>query len=244
MNLVGVSVNHRKFGKGVVKARDGNYIEVEFGNKNVKFAYPSSFEKFLKADDAEIQAAIEEDIKVFLAEEEQKELVRKEVRKAEADAKEVRGWIEKFGPDYHAEKLSRKQVLTYQQVEERFGIKIYGPGRGIVSTANAVVLFSTIKKYDSRFLYHDKWTIEGDYIYSGEGKSGDQTATKGNLAIMNAAKEGKKMHLFVKFSEKEYYYQGVFELADYMYEDSFDETGKLRKEYKFRLRKAMTNENV
>ena len=49
---------------------------------------------------------------------------------------------------------------------------------------------------------------------------------------------GKKIHLFVKFSPQEYYYQGIFELVDYTYEDEKDEDGNIRKEYKFRLRKV------
>ena len=47
-----------------------------------------------------------------------------------------------------------------------------------------------------------------------------------------------QLHLFVKFSPQEYYYQGVFELVDYTYEDEKDEDGNIRKEYKFRLRKV------
>ena len=63
--------------------------------------------------------------------------------------------------------------------------------------------------------------------------------TKGNLAISDAARNGKKIHLFVKFSPQEYYYQGIFELVDYTYEDEKDEDGNIRKEYKFRLRKVV-----
>ena len=48
-----------------------------------------------------------------------------------------------------------------------------------------------------------------------------------------------KSKTFVKFSPQEYYYQGVFELVDYAYEDDRDEAGNIRKEYKFRLRKVM-----
>lgn len=62
--------------------------------------------------------------------------------------------------------------------------------------------------------------------------------TKGNLAIKNALNNDKKIHLFVKFSPQEYYYQGVFELVDYTYEDECDALGDIRKEYKFRLRKV------
>lgn len=63
--------------------------------------------------------------------------------------------------------------------------------------------------------------------------------SKGNLAIKNATRDGKKIHLLVKFSPREYYYQGVFELVDYIYEDEKDENGNTRKEYKFRLRKVL-----
>ena len=145
---------------------------------------------------------------------------------------------EMFGEDYHSEKLAREPILTYQQVEAEFGIRISGFGRGINLTDSTVVLISSIKKGGGYFVYHDKWTADGDYIYSGEGRVGDQSMNKGNLAIKNAARDGKTIHLFVKFSPKEYYYQGVFVLVDYTYEDDKDENGDIRKEYKFRLRKV------
>ena len=62
--------------------------------------------------------------------------------------------------------------------------------------------------------------------------------TKGNLAIKNAERDSKAIHLFVKFSPQEYYYQGVFTLVDCSYADEQDESGNIRKEYTFRLRKA------
>lgn len=111
---------------------------------------------------------------------------------------------EMFAPDYHAEKLARQPILTYQQVEDQFGICISGFGRGINPTDSTVVLISSIGKASGNFVYHDKWTADGDYLYSGEGKTGDQTMTKGNLAIRAAAHNGKKIHLFVKFSPQEY----------------------------------------
>ena len=143
-----------------------------------------------------------------------------------------------FGKDYHVEYLAKHPILTYQQVERDFDISLHPYGRGINPTDSTVVLISVIKKDGGYFVYHDKWTAEGDYIYSGEGRIGDQNMTRGNLAIKNAARDGKEIHLFVKFSPEEYYYQGVFVLVDYTYEDDKDENGNIRKEYKFRLRKA------
>ena len=152
--------------------------------------------------------------------------------------KKTKSLDEMFPPDYHVENMAREPILTYQQVEEQFGIRISGPGRGINPTDDAVVLISSIRKSGDNFIYHDKWTADGDYIYSGEGRTGDQTMTRGNLAIKNAASDGKSIHLFIKFSPQEYYYQGVFDLVDYTYEDEKDEAGNIRKEYKFRLRKV------
>jgi hypothetical protein len=62
--------------------------------------------------------------------------------------------------------------------------------------------------------------------------------SSGNTAITNAADQRKDIHLFVKFSPQEYYYQGVFELVNYTYEDDLDENENIRKEYKFRLKKV------
>lgn len=62
--------------------------------------------------------------------------------------------------------------------------------------------------------------------------------TKGNPAIKDVARNGKKICLFVKFSPQAYYYQGVFELVDYTYENEKDEDGSISKEFKFRLRKV------
>lgn len=78
-----------------------------------------------------------------------------------------------FAADYHVENLARQPILTYHQVEEQFGIRIAGFGRGINSTGKSVVLISSIGKSSGKFVYHDRWTEDGDYLYSGEGKSGD-----------------------------------------------------------------------
>ena len=197
-----------------------------------------------------MQQAIVDEINDAKVAAEQKRQVEEAARKAAEEqrraaavvaapkAKKAKTLDEMFAPDYHAEKLARQPILTYQQVEDQFGIRISGFGRGINPTDNTVVLISSIGKASGNFVYHDKWTTDGDYLYSGEGKTGDQTMTKGNLAIRDAARNGKKLHLFVKFSPQEYYYQGVFELVDYTYEDEKDEDGKIRKEYKFRLRKV------
>lgn len=258
MELLNLKVKHKAFGTGIVMQVSDNYLTIKFATKQSKFIYPDSFEKFIVAEDASIQAAIMLEVKAKQVAEAQRqaaEAARKAevARKAEdelsapkrqvASATRKRKHIEDgFGPDYHVNYLAKQPVLTYQQVEAQFGIKIAGFGRGINRTEAAVILISSVDKKKTGFVYHDHWTAEGDYLYSGEGKTGDQTITLGNKAIMEAARDGKQIHLFVKFSPKEYYYQGVFFLVDYTYEDDKDESGNVRKEYKFRLRKQTVEE--
>lgn len=250
MELIGLKVKHTAFGVGVITDLEGNYITVEFASKTSKFVYPDAFEKFLEAEHVAVQQMILDSINDAKAAAEQKRQAEEAARKAAEEqrraaiavaapkTKKAKTLDEMFAPDYHAEKLARQPILTYQQVEDQFGIRISGFGRGINPTDDTVILISSIGKTSGNFVYHDKWTAEGDYLYSGEGKTGDQTMTKGNLAIRDAARNGKTLHLFVKFSPQEYYYQGIFELVDYTYEDEKDEDGNIRKEYKFRLRKV------
>lgn len=248
MELIGLKVKHSVFGIGVITEKASNCITVEFTTKTSKFVYPDAFEKFIKAEDPVVQQAITDEINRVNSTAEQKWKAEESARKAaearyhtaieKSKSRQSKTLDEMFAPDYHVEKMARQPVLTYQQVETQFGIRISGFGRGINPTENTVVLISSIGKARGNFVYHDKWTADGDYLYSGEGKNGNQTMTKGNLAIKDAAYNGKKIHLFVKFSPQEYYYQGVFALVDYTYENEKDEDGNIRKEYKFRLRKV------
>lgn len=244
MNIKGERVISSVLGVGTVTEQDRAYITVAFTTKTSKFPFPSAFEKFLKAESEEIQA----NIAILLEELKAAEAAKKACGSA-VESKRLLSLVapqktnsknidEMFADDYHVAYLARQPVFTYRQVEDQFGIKISGFGRGINPTPSTVVLISSIGKSQGNFVYHDKWTTDGDYLYSGEGKTGDQAMTKGNLAIKNAATDGKAIHLFVKFSPQEYYYQGIFTLVDYTYENEKDESGNIRKEYKFRLKKV------
>lgn len=232
MNLTGQKVKHRIWGSGVVTSQTETTIEIEFSIGMKKLQYPEAFEKFVVVEDADIQKDILDNVreKKALEEKQKSEKVFKSAKDSEIDSM--------FGEDYHADFLARNPILTYQQVESQFNIKISGFGKGINPTTSSVVLISSVNKLDGKFVYHDKWTVDGDFVYSGEGKIGNQSMTKGNLAIKDASRDNKKIHLFVKFSAQEYYYQGEFKLVDYTYEDDKDEAGNTRKEYKFKLRKV------
>lgn len=251
MTVIGEKVKSPKLGVGTVIEQNSSHITVQFATKTSQFQFPDAFERFLIAEDPKIQKTMMEQINAIKEAELQRRAAEDAVRKAEEENKQAasqakaRGQGKKaksiddmFSEDYHVDYLARQPILTYQQVEEQFGIKITGFGRGINVTPSKVILISSISKADGNFVYHDKWTSDGEYIYSGEGKTGDQAMSKGNLAIKNASLDGKEIHLFVKFSPKDYYYQGKFELVSYTYEDEKGENGYTRKEYKFRLKKV------
>ena len=143
-----------------------------------------------------------------------------------------------FPSDFHVEFLKRNPVLTYEEVEKEFGINLHGFGRGINITDTSIVLISYMKKDADVFVYHDHWTENGEYIYSGEGRQGNQQMKRGNWAIANASFDNRKIYLFIKFSPQEYYFQGEFICINYTQETENDADGLPRKEYKFRLRRV------
>lgn len=193
MDLLNIRVKHAVFGVGTVTEVDDEYVVVQFAAKSSKFAYPDAFEKFIKAEDSAIQETILNDIVVARRIEEGRHQAELADRKAEEErraaerqtaspAKKTRNIEDGFGADYNVEYLARQPILTYQQVEEQFGIRISGFGRGINKTPSTVVLISSVDKKKTGFVYHDHWNTDGEYIYSGEGKIGDQTMSSGNTA--------------------------------------------------------------
>ena len=242
--LIGRKVIHggfRGYGEGTIVAVDGEIISVDFGGEVKKF-FIDIFINNLKFNDDEthelMQNAIEEAKVAKSAAEAEKKVAEEAAKIAEEASSKRTKIVGRFDAGYHAEHLKTDDVYTYQQVESNFGIRIAGFGRGCNPTDDSVVLISSVNRSGEHFVYHDKWDTNGDYIFSGEGRIGNQKLTARNKEIINAKKNGKVIHLIIKFSAEEYYYQGIFELIDYTYEDDLDEDGNTRKEYKFRLRRV------
>lgn len=236
-----IQCGFRGNGEGTIVAVDGEFISVDFGGEVKTFSI-EIFTKSLKFDDDETRELMEnavEEVRVAKAADEAAKKAEKEAERIAAEAADKRAKIVSgFDVEYHAEHLNTDEIYTYQQVEAKFGIRIAGFGRGCNPTEDSVVLISSVNQSGEHFVYHDKWDTNGDYIFSGEGRIGDQTLTARNKEIIKAESNGKVIHLIIKFSSEEYYYQGIFELVDYTYEDDLDEDGNIRKEYKFRLRKV------
>lgn len=146
--------------------------------------------------------------------------------------------IKGFREDYHSNYLRLDKCYTFQKIEKEFGVKLSKFGNGINYSPSSIILISKIKENANEYVYHDHWTVEGDYIYSGEGKIGDQVLNRGNAEIVNAASKGKKIYLFVKLCSNVYYYQGIFQLLNYTTEQDKDELGDYRREFKFHLQRV------
>lgn len=250
--LIGKKVVNKGLGEGRV-VEVGDHVIVDF-NGTIKTMTKDKFFDYNRPIDTSILDEIESARKSheeFLEEQrieaakraaELDEQRRKEAeeRKKLEDAsrrkpKAKKSFDEKFGSDYNLALLNKTPILTYKDVEAKHAIQISGFGRGINSKDDGVVLISTVGGNSDHFTYHDKWNHEGHYEYSGEGSIGDQTLTKGNKAIIDAAENGKPIYLYVKFGPQEYYPQGIMKLLEYKTIQAPDKNGDMRKEYVFIL---------
>jgi len=107
--------------------------------------------------------------------------------------------------------------------------------RGIVTTPNNILLFS---EGGEEHGYDDFAESDELFVYTGEGRTGDQTMTRGNAAILNQAESGRPLRLFGGA-------RGVVTyLGEYEYFEHFSATAPdgsdigTRKVIKFRLRKV------
>lgn len=240
-NIIGEKVKHSRFGCGVVKEFNGEYITVAFEKDVKELKFPevcgtSSFKKMLHFLNEERQMEVEE----LLAAEKQAKNEKEAIKKAECkkDSTVICSSIgAQFSKNFHAEYLMYESCLSYLDVEKERGINIAAFGRGINVRQNEITLISILHETDY-FVYHDCFDVNGDYIFSGEGQHGDQVMKRGNLSLRDAKLGNKKILLYVKFSPQKYYYQGEFEVVDIFTEIEKDIDGKLRNEYKFRLRKV------
>lgn len=252
VGLVGKQIVNKGLGAGTV-VEVGSYVKVDF-NGTVKTLAKDRFFDFNKPADQSVILEIDEAVKEHnvYVEEQRKEAVKRaseleEQRRKEAEErkkqeessrrkpKTKKSFDEKFGADYNLALLTKTPILTYKDVETKHDIQISGFGRGINPKEDSVVLISTVGGNSDHFTYHDKWNMEGHYEYSGEGSVGDQTLTKGNKAIVDAAETGKPIYLYVKFGPQEYYPQGIMKLIEYKIIQAPDKNGDMRKEYVFIL---------
>jgi hypothetical protein len=77
------------------------------------------------------------------------------------------------------------------------------------------------------------WENENIFSYSGEGQNGDMTFTKGNLAVRDHLKNGKRVFLFEQTRKGYVQYKAELAFFDCDYYLTFDTAGNERRGIKF-----------
>jgi predicted RNA-binding protein with PUA-like domain len=80
------------------------------------------------------------------------------------------------------------------ELHARYG----GSGQSGISPSRTTpnVLVFTDPRSGERHGYFDRWAPDDSFHYTGEGQRGDQTMTKGNLAILNHRADGRALRVF------------------------------------------------
>ncbi len=136
-------------------------------------------------------------------------------------------------------------LLTRSERNARFGGALYGGIEPSASSPN-VFLYSDPSRGEAYGYSYDGWTDEGRlFLYTGEGREGDQPMSHGNRAILEHRERGRALRLFVAdgqvagTGQRQQRYVGEFEVDQkkpYLYEDAPDENAEDRTVFVFRLR--------
>ena len=81
--LLNTKVIHKMLGEGIITEAGDNYVTVKFASKVSRFIFPIAFEKFITAENSDIQEMIIEEINRARNEEHKKQAEREMVRQQE-----------------------------------------------------------------------------------------------------------------------------------------------------------------
>lgn len=130
-------------------------------------------------------------------------------------------------------------VFTNGQLSDVFGVSNSGGIRysGKAEKPRWVVFISGAIQVKSSVPYRDRW--DGNlFHYTGEGLRGDQTLTRGNLALKSSIENGCPIYGFEKLAPDRYKYLGRFRVVDIGEERQPDADGNDRRVYVFRMERV------
>jgi 5-methylcytosine-specific restriction protein A len=124
------------------------------------------------------------------------------------------------------------QVYRRRDLHDRYG----GQQQGGISTPsrhNLIFLFTG--DAGQQHGYHDQWSADEIFLYTGEGQKGDMQYVSGNRAIRDHARDGKDLHLFKQDRKAYVRYIGQMVCTGAHYENAPDTDDVLRKAIVFEL---------
>ena len=107
---------------------------------------------------------------------------------------------------------------------------------GISAPAKLPIIFLINSSGGDENGYEDGWMEDKkNYLYSGEGRYGDQKLTRGNLQICEHVQRGKRLYLFEETTDTYIKLIGEFYFIDYIESQGLDSNKKNRLIYQFIL---------
>lgn len=119
----------------------------------------------------------------------------------------------------------------------------YGGSRqsGICPCANFPYIFIFSGESGELYGYHDEWLTDDLFQYTGEGKLGNMSFYRGNLALRDHLKNGKRVFLFKSTKKSFVKFEAELQLFDIDFFDGLDENGVLRVAIKFFFKRVVAN---
>jgi 5-methylcytosine-specific restriction protein A len=135
----------------------------------------------------------------------------------------------------------KDSIFTVGQIYKRRLIHIQFGGNqqgGISSSSSFPYIFIFSGKTGHQHGYKDQWENPNVYSYTGEGQKGDMKFTRGNLAIIDHLRTGKRIFLFIQEGKSFVRFESELELQEVNYFESLDTEGKKRVAIKFFFKRA------
>lgn len=131
----------------------------------------------------------------------------------------------------------KQHVFSHSELFTTFGVGSQGGIRysGTPDSPRLVVFVTRATKDAQDHPYHDRW--EGEVLhYTGEGLKGDQTLTKGNLALNHNLEHDYPLFGFSNLAPNKYQYLGRFKVESVSHEQQVDMQGFPRQVYIFHMK--------
>jgi 5-methylcytosine-specific restriction protein A len=124
------------------------------------------------------------------------------------------------------------QAIRRSSIHDRFGGNRQS---GISPSANYPYIFIFSGKQGKEHGYNDGWDNANVYFYSGEGQDGNMEFIRGNLALRDHKRNGKRIFFFEYVQKGFVQFISELEVFDVDFIDTIDSSGNLRKGIKFFL---------
>jgi 5-methylcytosine-specific restriction enzyme A len=127
------------------------------------------------------------------------------------------------------------QIYKRSQIHDQYGGSRQG---GIAVSAKVPFIFIFSGDSGHQHGYKDQWENTDVFSYTGEGQVGDMSFAKGNLAIRDHVKNGRRIFLFTQAARSFVKFEGELELEEFDYFLGPDREGTERLSIKFFLKRA------